>query len=327
MSQQVSSDAAMGRRDFIGLSLLLVCVMIWGANAVAFKIGTHPPAGIGFDPILMNGLRFLLVAPILLAFIAFRDPGALRVTNRSDLLRYAVYGLFSIAISETLLTVALTYTSVANMTLLGPGTMPLFTALWAAILDKQKLTRAGITGALVAMVGVGIVAGAGGNLHLSGTSLIGDGISLVRSVLQGVYMIYLNRTLRERNPFTVTIYNVLFGTLWFLPYVLWKAPGFAWGNVSWEVWAALWWTVLPTSVFGFLVWNTVMPRVGPVAATNVFYLLPLFGALSAWVVLGEPLTVPQMSGGAVIIAGLIVLRWETLVAAGIVPGRKPVISG
>lgn len=315
-----------GRRDFIGLLLLVSCVAIWGANAVAFKIGTHPASGIGFDPVLMNGLRFILVAPLLLAFIAFRAPGALRVPNRADLLRYAIYGLFSIVISETLLTFALTYTSVANMTLLGPGTMPLFTTLWAAVLDKQKLSRAGIIGALVAIGGVGIVAGAGGNLQLSSTSLIGDGISLGRSVLQGVYMIYLNRSLREHNPFTVTIYNVLFGTLWFLPYIAWKAPGFAWGEVSWQVWAALGWTVLPTSVYGFLVWNTVMPRVGPVAATNVFYLLPLFGALSAWAVLGEPLTIAQMTGGAVIIAGLIILRWETLVAAGIVPGRKPVVT-
>ncbi len=314
------------KRDGFGLLLLLTCVMIWGANAVAFKIGTHPETGVGFDPVLMNGLRFLLVTPLLIAFIALRDPGALRVPDRADLIRYAIYGLFSIVISETLLTYALTFTSVANMTLLGPGTMPLFTALWASILDKQKLSRAGIIGAVVALVGVGIVAGAGGDLRLSGTSLIGDGISLARSVVQSVYMIYLNRTLRERNPFTVTIYNVLFGTIWFLPYVAWKAPGFAWGDVSLPVWAALGWTVLPTSVYGFLVWNTVMPRVGPVTATNVFYLLPLFGALSAWVVLGEPLTVAQMAGGAVIIGGLIVLRWETLVAAGVVPGRKRIVT-
>ncbi|MBC7804587.1 MAG: DMT family transporter [Akkermansiaceae bacterium] len=326
MRGAVSDGTATRRRDFFGLLLLLSCVMIWGANAVAFKVGTHPATGVGFDPVLMNGLRFLLVAPLLLVFIAVRDPSALRVPNRADLVRFAIYGLFSIVISETLLTVALTYTSVANMTLLGPGTMPLFTALWAAVLDKQKLSRAGVVGALVAMAGVGIVAGAGGNLHLSGTSLIGDGISLARSVVQGLYMIYLNRSLRANNPFTVTIYNVLFGTLWFLPYVAWKAPSFAWGDVSWQVWAALGWTVLPTSVYGFLVWNTVMPRVGPVAATNVFYLLPLFGALSAWVVLGEPLTFAQMTGGAVIIAGLIVLRWETLVAAGIVPGRRQIIG-
>lgn len=315
-----------GRRDFIGLLLLLSCVVIWGANAVAFKVGTRPGSGAGFDPILMNGLRFVLVAPLLLAIIAVRDPAALRLPNRADCLRFAIYGLFSIFLSETLLTVAVSYTSVANMTLLGPGTMPLFTALWAAVLDKQKLSRSAIVGALVAMAGVGIVAGAGGNLHLSGTSLIGDGISLGRSVLQGVYMISLNRSLRQHNPFTVTIYNVLFGTLWFLPYIAWKAPGFAWGNVSWSVWAALGWTVLPTSVYGFLVWNTVMPRVGPVAATNVFYLLPLFGALSAWAVLGEALTPAQLIGGIVIIAGLVVLRWETLVAAGIVPGRKPLLS-
>ena len=304
--------------------LLLSCVAIWGANAVAFKIGTHPPTGVGFDPILLNGLRFLCVAPILAALFAVRDPKAFHVADKRDFIRYAIFGAFGIVISESLLTFALSYTSVANMTLLGPGTTPLFAALWAAILDKQALSRRAIAGAMVAMAGVAIVAGAGGNLRLSGDTLLGDGISLLRSVLQGLYMIFLGRALTTRNPNTVTVYNVLFGTLWFAPYVLWKSPGVAWADVSAPVWWSLAWTILPTSVYGFIVWNTVMPRVGAVAATNVFYLLPVFGALSAWVILGTPVTAAQLLGGAVIIAGLIVLRWEMLVNAGIVPGRKPV---
>jgi drug/metabolite transporter (DMT)-like permease len=69
-----------------------------------------------------------------------------------------------------------------------------------------------------------------------------------------------------------------------------------------------------------------MPRVGPVGSDQRVLSPPALRALSAWAVLGEALTVAQMVGGVVIIAGLVVLRWETLVAAGVVPGRKPVIT-
>jgi drug/metabolite transporter (DMT)-like permease len=74
-----------------GMLLLLSCVAIWGVNAVAFKVGTRGPYA--FDAVMLNGLRFLLVAPFFLVIVAIRRPGALRVENKRDLIRYALYAL------------------------------------------------------------------------------------------------------------------------------------------------------------------------------------------------------------------------------------------
>jgi drug/metabolite transporter (DMT)-like permease len=301
----------------LGMFLLLSCVAIWGVNAVAFKVGTRGPYA--FDAVMINGLRFLLVAPCFLVIIALKRPGALRVEHKSDLLRYAAYGFISVAASETLLTLSVRYTSVANMTLLGPGTISLFTAFWAVLLREQRLTRTGWVGAVVALLGVALVASAGGGLRIDPESLKGDALALFRSALQGGYMLLLTRTLRERPVLTVTVYNVLFGALAFLPYVIWKAPTIEWSRVPEPVWMALAWTVLPTTLYGFLAWNWSMRRTGAIAATNMMYLVPVFGALAAWAILKEPLHVGQIIGGVVIVGGIVTLRWDTMVSGGYTP--------
>lgn len=300
----------------LGLLLLLACVAIWGVNAVAFREAQRPAGGgPGLDAILLNGVRFLTVAPIMTAFVALRQPAALRLTWR-DAGLYLVYGFVAIAFGETMTTAAVRYTSVANMALLGPGTISLCTALWAVALKEQALTRFGWGGAALAVVGVGIVAGSGAHgFRTDAESLKGDGIALSRSLIHGCYLLFLTRTLRQRPVLNVTVYNLIFGALWFLPYLVWKAPAVPWAALPRTVWWALLWTIFPTTLFGYAAWNWTMRRVGAVATTNVMYLLPLTSALAAWTLLGEPIRTGHLVGGAVIVAGILLLRRDAMLSA------------
>jgi drug/metabolite transporter (DMT)-like permease len=45
-------------------------------------------------------------------------------------------------------------------------------------------------------------------------------------------------------------------------------------------------------------------RVGAPRAATVTYLIPLFGVIWAWMVLGEPLTVTMAIAGALILGGV-----------------------
>lgn len=302
----------------LGFALMLSCVAIWGINAVAFKFCTRPTRGVGFDPVFLTGLRFLIVAPCLALLVALRRPDALRLT-KSDVGRYTVFGFVAIVLAETLQPLALRYTSVANLTLLSHGTISLFAALWALLFFKQRIAPSGWAGAAVALVGVAFVAASarGAALHFGTETLRGDAIALFRSVEHSLYLLFLAQWLRQRSALQVTVYNCAFGALWLLPYVLWRAPQFAWREVAPVTWGAFAWTVVPTTLYGFLAWNWSMSRVGAIAATNLFYLMPVSAALAAWLLLGEPVTPGQAWGGLVIIAGVVLLRWEALAAVGV----------
>ena len=288
-------------------------------SAVAFKTCTKPTTGAGFDPVFLTGLRFLIVAPFLFLLVAARLPETLRL-ERGDIWRYAGFGFVAIVLAETLTPLALRYTSVANVTLLSHGTISLFTALWALLLMKQRIAPSGWVGAALALIGVGIVAGtgSGGGFRFDAESLRGDAVALFRSLEHSCYLLFLAQWLQKRPVPQVTVYNAVFGALWLLPYTLWRAFGFPWELVAASTWWAFAWTVVPTTLYAFLAWNWAMARVGAVAATNTFYLLPVAASVSAWLLLGEPITSGQLLGGLVIIVGIVLLRWEALVATGLI---------
>jgi drug/metabolite transporter (DMT)-like permease len=291
----------------IGLWTLISCVAIWSVNAVALREATQ--VGVGIDPIALTCLRFLVVGPIFAIGLALKDKNALKL-DRKSIGVYLIFGLVSIVFGETMQTLALRYTSVANLTLLSHGTIALFTALWAQILYKEKITRWGWIGAGVAMVGVGVIAmHSAGGLRFDSESWKGDALALLRSIIHSCYLLYMSRWMQAgRSPIATTTYICLFGSLWCLPFALPNLIAFDWSHASTRFYLAVFWTVVPTTLYGFLAWNAAMKKVGAQAATNLMYFMPLASALTAWLLIGQVPTLWHAIGGVIILGGVMLLR-------------------
>jgi drug/metabolite transporter (DMT)-like permease len=287
--------------------VLISCVAIWSVNAVALGEATHK--GQGLDPIALTCLRFLIVGPIFAIGLVIKDKSALKLDKKSIGV-YAIFGLVSIVFGETMQTLALRHTSVANLTLLSHGTIPLFTALWAQVLYKEKITRWGWMGAIVAMVGVGIIAThAAGGLRFDGESWKGDGLALLRSVIHSCYLLQMSRWMQAgRSPIATTTYICIFGSLWCLPFALPNLVSFDWSHAPTRFYLAVLWTIVPTTLYGFLAWNAAMKKVGAQAATNLMYFMPLASALTAWGLIRQVPTIWHAIGGVIILGGVLLLR-------------------
>jgi drug/metabolite transporter (DMT)-like permease len=61
--------------------------------------------------------------------------------------------------------------------------------------------------------------------------------------------------------------------------------------------------VLCTGV-AYVIFFRLLYRVGASRAVTVTYLIPLFGVVWAWIVLGEPLTISMAMAGALILGGV-----------------------
>ena len=75
---------------------------------------------------------------------------------------------------------------------------------------------------------------------------------------------------------------------------------FAWDNV-----ANLLFLGLIASAACFVTWNVAVRRLGAVVSTTYIYLVPAITATASIILLGEPLTVPIVTGLALTIAGLV----------------------
>ncbi|MCX6366522.1 MAG: DMT family transporter [Armatimonadetes bacterium] len=296
----------MSRR--LAWAVIVLCVVLWGINATALKVAMRPLSGEAFDPVFLSGLRFCFVAPLLALGLGWQNRSLLHFTRR-ELAMYACFGLASMLVGEILQAFAVRYTSVANLTLLSHGTIPLSTALWARGLYGEEFGKKAFLGAGIALIGVALVAThAPGGLHFGGATWRGDTMALLRAALHGGFLTLLGKQLATTPALKVTLGNVGFGALWSLPYVLWRGSSFAWAAVAPQTWLAVFWTAVPTTLFGFVAWNAAVGKVGTVAATSAMYALPFAAALGAFALIHEPITLWHVLGGGLIITGILLTR-------------------
>ena len=296
----------MSRR--LAWTVIILCIAIWGVNATALKVAMRPASGLAFDPIFLSGLRFCFVAPLLALGLGWQDRTLLKFTRR-ELAMYACFGLSSIVVGEIIQALAVRYTSVANLTLLSHGTIPLSTALWARGLYGEPFGKKALLGAGIALVGVALVAThAPGGLHFGGDTWRGDALALLRAALHGGFLTLLGNQLQSTPALKVTLGNVGFGALWSLPYVLWRGSSFDFAAVTPQTWLAVFWTAVPTTLFGFVAWNAAVGTVGTVAATSAMYALPFAAAVGAYFMIHEPITLWHVLGGGLIITGILLTR-------------------
>jgi drug/metabolite transporter (DMT)-like permease len=178
------------------------------------------------------------------------------------------------------------------------GMTVMFTALVAFLFYGERIGTARLVGLIAGFVGVAVLAsgktaGASvGPAALAGTiaSLsYGCGLNLVRRYLTGY------------PPGAVAAAALASGAVLLAPLAIYSWPAHPIGAASWA--SALLLGVLCTGV-AFVFYYRLIARVGASRTSTVTYLIPLFGVIWAWLLLGEPLTLTMAVAGALILAGV-----------------------
>jgi drug/metabolite transporter (DMT)-like permease len=174
----------------------------------------------------------------------------------------------------------------------------MFAALVAYFFYGEQIGARRLLGLACGFVGVvvlasGNVAGADvGSAALAGTlaSLCyGFGINLVRRYLSGL------------PSAAVAAANLLAGSVLLAPLALYTWPHQAIPPASWG--SALLLGVLCTGI-AFVYYYRLIARIGAPRTATVTYLIPLFGVIWAWLLLGEPLTATMAAAGVLILIGV-----------------------
>ena len=91
------------------------------------------------------------------------------------------------------------------------------------------------------------------------------------------------------------------GAVLLAPLAVWNWPHHPLPSASWV--SALLLGVVCTG-FAFVLYYRLVARIGAPRTSTVTYLIPLFGVIWAWLLLGEPLTMTMAIAGALILAGV-----------------------
>lgn len=291
-------------KGLLGIYLRLTCVpMLWGGTFIAGRvISAHLPAATaGF-------IRFVFATLALLAALHFTEGlrAITRITRR-QLLGTMALGATGIFMYNLLFFTALSVLP-AGRTSLIIALNPVVTLLLAAVLMGERLHFTRWLGVALALLGVWVVV-TRGDLSQIAQSLGKGELSMFGAVCAwAVYTLLGRKLLQGLSPVLATLWAAIWGTLFLGLLALRDIPHVHAASFTPEVWAGL----VFLGVFGTavaFVWYYEGIRQLGAARTVVFNnLVPIFGVLLGWLILGEALSVSLLVGGGLAIFGVFLVN-------------------
>ena len=283
------------------LTLLLIALLM-GANHVAARVAFNH----GVDVATAVVFRSAVTALVIVALLAAQG---VRVQFSARHRRFLpVIGLL-IGVQSLCL-----YSSVARLpvalALLAFNTYPLWTALWAAVLYRQKPERALVVAMPVILVGLAMaldVFGAASGLGAQGQwARIGAGVAFALAAA-GTFGLALVLTQHEagdvdgrvRTATTMTLAGlVALATVGLQGGFHLPTAAAGWGGL-----AAL------TFLYGtaFTIMFTVLPRLGVVGNSAIMNVEPVFALVLAWLILGQSIAPVQVAGALLVVGAVMAL--------------------
>jgi O-acetylserine/cysteine efflux transporter len=260
--------------------------VIWGLTIPFSKLALG-----WLDPLTLTVARFAVAAPLLAPFARRADLRA--ALNLRVVWWGAVFYGFGVAVQNA----GIERTSVTHAALI-LAAVPALVALMAAARGRSSSTPQSWAGCLIAVAGVGLVAGSGG-----GSSAVGDALMLAAAIASAAYVVAQPGVLAGRDPVAVTVVQMGAGAIVTLPFAAVAdgmppaaVPGAAlWGFLGLAVLGSL----LPFALYAY-----GQARVVPEVAGAFVNLEPLVGAAVGAGMFGDPFGSAQLAGTAALGLGI-----------------------
>jgi drug/metabolite transporter (DMT)-like permease len=289
---------SLSSRNFVWL--LALAAACWGLGTVMTKhaLGAMPPLTL---PVVQLAASSAFLWAIVLA--RGQRPAFDRRTAR-----LALTGLLEPGLATTFAVLGLKLTT-ASMTSLIFAAQPALVVLLAGWLLGERLTRPLLVLALLAALGVGLVAGTDVSAGGIGSSL-GNLLVMASLLFCSLYLVWSRRWVAGVNPVVLVALQQTVGLAWTL--AVWPVElaqgGFAslahLGPGVW-LWAAS--SGIVYYALGFCFYLAGLKRAPASLAALFLSLTPVFGLAGATLFLGERLQPAQWLGAAVILAAVLAI--------------------
>jgi len=279
--------------------LLIGMALIWGVNASVMKLAvTEMP------PLVFNAAR-LGLASIALVVLAL----GVRETHltRRDVAMLLVLGVLGTGLYQFFMIEGLARTR-AGTTALILSSGPAFVALFGRLLGIERITRRGMIGIGLSMVGIAFVALTQPEALTRRATLVGSALVLIGCICWSLFAVLIKPYANRLDGRVVTAITIVGGTL---PLSLLALPALdrtAWDELSLATWGAIVYAGLASMVIAYLFWNRGVRLLGPTRTAAFGNLQPIFALAAARVILGEKPGVWQLVGAVGIIAGVLLTR-------------------
>ncbi|MCB1253113.1 MAG: EamA family transporter [Austwickia sp.] len=277
--------------------LLCLAVLGWSGNFVVGRLvgGSVPPTQLAF-------LRWV-GASLVIVPIAWRHVRVDAAELRRRWVSVLVLSVTGVAIFNSFVYHGLQTTTAVNGLLL-QSVCPVLIVLITFAAHREVPHVAQLAGLVVSLVGVWLVVSRGqvwGGAGLAAT--VGDAWILAAVASYAVYTVAL-RTKPSVHPFTLLAVTFVVGALCIAPFAAAEWAGGRSMPTTAGAAAAVVYVALVPSIVSYFCFNRGVELAGGARAGQFIHLMPVFGAVLAFVFIGERLAWYHLVGAAVIACGI-----------------------
>ena len=282
-----------------GFAFALGATMIWSGNFIVAR-GLNEV----IQPATLALLRWMVACLALLPLAGMATWKEIRVIrgNIGYLMSTAFLG---VTVFNTLIYVAAHSSTALNLSLIATST-PIFIIIFARIFLGEPITMVRIGGLLLAVSGVVLlVTRADLAILLNLSFAVGDIWMVLAAMIFGGYSILIRMKPPQISQSAFLMSTFLLGLVMLLPWSVLEISTHGFPELTIDIVGSVLYIGLGASLVAFFLWNRAIAIVGPSTAGLIYYTLPLFSGLGAFLILGEPVGWVHALSGLMIFGGII----------------------
>jgi len=276
----------------------MIAAFFWGISGTVAKMIFNS----SMSPFDLANMRLNLAFIIMLIYFVIRNPKILKV-EKNEIKDLVILGIIGITAMQTTYYFTMSILSV-SLAIFLQFLAPILITIYCVVFMREKISLLKLGALVLALCGsYFIIFGSGGGI--GNIKILGLMTGFASAIFSAFYTLYSKKCTNKHNPWTVLIYGMGSGAIlyWFIspPWVVWS--GRSPSELLFVVFIALFATIIP---FGLYLWG--LRYLMPTVAGVISMLEPVVASLSAFIILGENMTIPQVLGAGAVMGAVLLLQ-------------------
>lgn len=281
--------------------------ILWGSTYLAIRVAVHPSHGAAIPPLLLAGARFVLAGLLMLAFTIRKaaPDGAPDPLGVKQWAAAAVIGLALPFGGNGLVSVA-EQRIPSGVAAVVVATVPIWAALFAALLGRERVTRFHFAGLVLGFAGVAALVIGTGSGRASGS---GVAIVVIAATSWAAGSVWSQTAPTARRPLVTTGMEMLCGGIGCL--IAGAASG-EFGKlhlaaINYRGWLAFGYLIVAGSMVAYSAYVWLLRNARLSLVTTYAFVNPVVAVALGALLLGEPFTIRSAGATAAVVAGVVLM--------------------
>lgn len=293
-------------RLIYGYLCAIAATIFWSGNFTVARGVTEniPPVTLAF---WRWTTAVLILAPFALKSL-IKDWAVIQ----SNIFYLIVTSVLGVSLFNTLIYIAGHSTTAMNMSLIAI-TFPVFVIVFSKLIYKEAITLNKGIGIFLVITGVlTLMTKADISIIKNISFTAGDLWMLLAAITFSIYSILLKHkpTGLGTRSFQLSTFSI--GLLILTPFYIWESSttSFKIQSINQTIFYSILYLGLFASLFSYVLWGKAIEFIGPTKSSMIYYTLPIFSGISAYIFLGEVLENIHMISMLLILAGVLTALYD-----------------